>query len=255
MRKILFIIFFAGLIISFFFKDNYRLIKNIEPALLGQPKQTQTDSKPITFTKDDYNYELKPMANYEINALVVHKMDYRLFSTNKTDSVFPVDLCLLWGANLKNNLYQDKTLKFSQDMRICSATWKNNINFVNNDASNNHLIASDENVLKEIDKIETGDQVKIVGKLVNVDAKKIAAASDEAQGIKWQTSTTRTDSGAGACEVIYVQSVEILALGNPLWRLAFTISLYGLIITLVWSIAVTLRIGKNNKAREIFTHH
>lgn len=229
----------TSLITTFFLKDNYRFVENINPVLLSEPKQTAASDKTINFTKDDYNYELTPVANYEINALVVHKMDYRIFSIYKTDSVFPVDLCLLWGENVKNKVYQNKNLKYSQDSRFCFFRWSGNVKFNSDEISNNHLVVADENILHQIDKIRPGDQVKISGKLVNVDAKKVNPQDkNEPQEIKWQTSTTRTDAGAGACEIIYVEKVDILTPANQLARFAFTVSLWGLAIVALWSILV-----------------
>jgi hypothetical protein len=48
-------------------------------------------------------------------------------------------------------------------------------------------------------EVEPGQRVRIDGWLVQVDAK---------DGWHWRSSTTREDTGGGACEVVYVCSIS-----------------------------------------------
>jgi hypothetical protein len=59
----------------------------------------------------------------------------------------------------------------------------------------------------------------------------------DSAAMTWNTSTTRTDTGAGACEVIYVEQVEMLQPANVLSRNLFRASLAGLGLVLLWEIA------------------
>jgi len=79
--------------------------------------------------------------------------------------------------------------------------------------------------------------VKIIGKLVNVEAKgvgKIEAYDPEM--FRMNTSITRTDSGAGACEIIFVEDLIILKKGNPLFHIVFQGSIYGLVVWFVYNL-------------------
>ena len=79
-----------------------------------------------------------------------------------------------------------------------------------------------------------GDQVRIEGKLVNVKAKLISPGGRfDSPEYSWNSSTSRTDSGAGACEVIYVEGITILKKANQFWRILFPISLYGILISVI----------------------
>ena len=70
--------------------------------------------------------------------------------------------------------------------------------------SNSHLIPSNDKIKKQIKKIKKNDYIQIEGYLVHVDA-------DTKKGyFFWDSSTTREDSGDGACEVIYVTDVKWL---------------------------------------------
>jgi hypothetical protein len=230
LRKFLLLVFLIILVISYFLKNNYRTVDNIRPEVLQAPSQNITDNnEPIKFSKDGFAYSLTPIAEYQIQALVVHRMDYRLFSIYNSDSVFPVDLCLIWGDNLENKSYQNKYLSFSQDSRFCFYKWRGETSINPDLISNNHLIANDSKILSVVNKIKAGDQVSISGYLVNVEANKVGKVSDyDPNSFSLKSSLTRTDSGAGACEIIYINNIEIIQVGNPLWSFLFNFSFWAL---------------------------
>ncbi|MBU2709290.1 hypothetical protein KCM76_25060, partial [Zooshikella marina] len=55
-----------------------------------------------------------------------------------------------------------------------------------------------EDALKSVKK---GDIIQLVGSLVNVDAN---------DGWRWRSSMTRTDTGGGSCELIWVENLSIV---------------------------------------------
>lgn len=234
-RKYLFLIFVITLVVSFFLRDNYRGIDEINQNLLNQPKQNPpTTTNPIKFEKDGFQYELTPLYDYQIDALVVSRMIYdKWYSLSKTDSVFSVDLCLLWGSNITSEVYKNKSLFFSQDMRFCFYRWlEGNLPFNEDEVSNNHLVIEDEKIAKIAKNILPGDQVSIKGKLVTV----VATDKEDANEYSWASSTTRTDTSGGACEVLYVEKIEILKAGNPIFRLLYDISFYGILALIIFEI-------------------
>ena len=89
-RKLLFITFVIIFIVTFFIRDNYRNITEIEPQVLNQPNQVEAANKNvINFEKDGYSYEITPLYDYEISALVVHRLIYDVwYSLRETDSAF-----------------------------------------------------------------------------------------------------------------------------------------------------------------------
>lgn len=248
-KKFLYIILLIGLAITFFTRNNYRKVQNIDSVVLKEPVQENlSDHDLIEFEKDDFKYELTPLYEYEISALVVHKMDYRIFSIYKTDSVFPMDLCMLWGKNVEDKIYQDKALSFSQDMRFCFARWTRDLNFNTDEISNTHLVIKDADLRKKINQISVGDQVRIKGKLVNVEAKNLGSPGKyDPANLSLNSSTTREDSGAGACEIIYVEELDILQKGNPVSYYLFIASLYVLIALIVIDILLFFLPDKNEK--------
>lgn len=227
------------LAITFFTKNSYRDIDKFQRAVYQEPIQsTASNTKLIKFDKDNYRYKLTPVANYEINALVVHRRDYRVFSLSSRDDAFPMDLCLVWGSNLKNKSYQNKSLMFSQDSRWCFYRYSNQIDFNSSEVSNNHLLIGNNPALeKKIKSISVGDQVRIKGLLVNTSAELIKQGGKyDSTKFSMSTSNNRLDSGSGACETIYVQNFEIIQKGNIVSHIIFQICIYLIIIILIWEL-------------------
>jgi hypothetical protein len=67
-------------------------------------------------------------------------------------------------------------------------------------ASNMHLIPSNETIEKAIKQARKGEIVSFSGYLVRVDAE---------DGWHWVSSLSRSDTGGGACELIWVESFQI----------------------------------------------
>jgi hypothetical protein len=67
-------------------------------------------------------------------------------------------------------------------------------------SANMHMIPANEDIAKQLTMIDEGDLVTLTGKLVNVSAD---------DGWRWNSSLTRSDTGQGACELIYVESLSI----------------------------------------------
>jgi len=230
-----FLIIFIVFVVTFFTRNNLRGVNEIMPDLLREPRQTQVyGQKEITFIRDGYKYHLMPICDYEISALVVGKMDYRFFSIDRLDSVFPIDLCLIWGNNVAGKVYRNSAVSFSQDCRWCWANWSAGVKFNLSEISNNHLLINDRQIMRKAKDILRGDQIVIKGELVNVIAEAIGKEGGSTR--TWNSSVSRTDSGAGACEVIYVKNLEILKKSNIISRVLFRLSVYALFLIIIWGI-------------------
>ena len=55
------------------------------------------------------------------------------------------------------------------------------------------------------------------------------------------TSTTRNDSGNGACEVVFVEAIDILQHGTPGWYTTYTLGWWSLLCLLVLKGGLLLR--------------
>ncbi|MDO8529100.1 MAG: hypothetical protein Q7S18_00325 [bacterium] len=242
MKKIINLLFIIVLIVlgvSYFIRKDYKSVKDINPNVIIGPIQTDLeDKKPINFVKDGYSYSLTPKFNYEFNGLVVHTMNYDVwYSLSRSDKVFPLDICAVWGNSVSNKAYSDKSLRFSQDMRFCYIEWGSGIRIQLDEFSNNHLLTNDDKIKEKFKSIFPGDQIKIKGKLADVKAQLVGAGKKyESNGFTMATSTVRSDTDAGACEIIYVEDVEILKKGHLLAQQIFEISYYTLIGIIIFRI-------------------
>ena len=229
------IIFFSLLLImvvTFFTRNSYRGVDSVAPEVLLQPIQEElVGPNIISFTKDDYKYTVSPLYVYEISGLIVHRLDYTWFSIYKKDSVFPLDLCMMWGNDVERGIYKSRDLSFRQDSRFCWWQWSGKLNVNNSEISNSHLVIDNKDIEAKLKDLNEGDQVKITGFLSNIDAINTGDPGEyDPPEFSLQTSTTRDDSGPGACEIIYVTGIEILKKGNPISVWLFLLSKYGLAI-------------------------
>ena len=93
----------------------------------------------------------------------------------------------------------------------CSYGWSGALSppFKADKASNNHLISADRAIARQIGAIRVGDQIRLTGLLVDYTVTK------DGQPIFTRgTSLTRGDTGNGACEILYVTGLSVVARGD-----------------------------------------
>jgi len=67
-------------------------------------------------------------------------------------------------------------------------------------SANLHLIPADAGVERQLLAIRPGQRVRLGGLLVEATA---------ADGFRWRSSLSREDSGNGACELVWVETVAL----------------------------------------------
>ncbi len=219
----------AGLLTGYLSKDRYRNLEEVHPALLQEPKQTEL-AEPIPIAHDigKIQVRLNPRYGYELAGLVVSKMGYGSWWLKGMDDIAPTDLCLIWGKNIKKGWFRSPDLGFHQNFRKCYVKWTCGLPFESQAFSNNHIVATAE-VQAQLDDLEIGDQIKLYGRLVNVRAIERGTAMHAlgfgSSDYSWNTSTKRDDKGMGACEVIFVEKLDLLRRAprwpHQLFRLSF----------------------------------
>lgn len=182
----------------------------IDPALLEQPKQTETTRPASSFEYKGETYDVRPMFEYEIAGLVVAHNDPGGFGDVYHDdrSVDTKDLGMIWGSNLRSDDFH--RVEFWSVSWTINYRWPGGVSFSESEVSNTHLITPDPKVRKQIAGVRVGDQVRLRGILCAYSAR-----SDPNKF--WRTSsTTRADTGNGACEVLCVDELQVLHRGTPL---------------------------------------
>ncbi len=177
--------------------------------LLEDPLQNEDQYlKSFTLTKNDMQLLIFPRAKYEITAKVVSKKRYH---DGWGAKLVPYDFALAWGKLTEPEM--KKFIKYSQMMRfyIYKCTWDCPLtqDYISQHSANNHLIPANPNILKVFKKIKKGDLIQLWGFLVNIEG------AYKGRDVNWRSSTTREDTGNGACELLYVEKVR---LKNKIYR-------------------------------------
>tara|TARA_R110001599_G_scaffold64023_3_gene178656 strand:- start:231805 stop:232407 length:603 start_codon:yes stop_codon:yes gene_type:complete len=169
----------------------------LPPGVLVPDDPIQTETRRVTYTQD--GYVLEALADFEIEARVLGTETYR---TGREADLSPIDLALGWGAMSDSGVLAK--LSISQSGRFYYYRWQNEPPIppreIVRHSANMHMIPINSDVEDQLNAVRVGQVVRITGQLVEV------RASD---GWHWRSSLTREDSGAGACEVIRVESVEV----------------------------------------------
>lgn len=188
--------------------------------LLKEPVQTSTDKKPFETQANGHTYQIEPIYEYEISGLVVSDHASNSWFDNVheqwNDYINTKDICVIWGKNVTNPLLSK--LNFSHGAWTCYVSAKSGevwSSFSMDQLSNNHLIPANPEIAKLIAESNIGDEIRIKGQLVNYSVNK---------GPQRKSSTIRTDTENGACEIIYVNEFETYAKNNRFWTSLFKLS-------------------------------
>lgn len=209
--RVLALMFALTWAISWWYKDAYPALDSIHQELFQEPAQRETTRLPFHVEEGGETYTITPKAEYELHGLVVSANDINiLWDTYHDlwgDHLNVKDLCVIWGQNLRAEVLDGVT--FSNTSFTCWAEWRLGVPFSMAHLSNNHILADSPQLQHQLRHIGKGDQVRIKGYL---------AQYSNGPEFTRDTSLTRTDTGMGACETIYVTEMEVLAEGTPLWN-------------------------------------
>jgi len=210
------------LAISFFQKDKLPDPGFFSDAVLVEPRQTPTQKSPFETKVNNQTYTVTPLFEYELSGVVV--TDYEsgsfgdIYHHRKWKDFLNVkDLCVVWGQNITSGVFRK--------LRYDSGPWtcffkvpdrKTGERFRDDQLSNNHLLTDELDLHHQIMRAAPGDEVRIKGVLANYQ--------NTAIGFDRGTSISRTDTGNGACETIYVTDFSITKKANRVWRMLYRLS-------------------------------
>jgi len=143
-------------------------------------------------------YRIAALASFDIQARVLHAERYR---SDRASDISPADLALGWGPMSDGSVLDHFT--FNQYHRVFS--WHADTlpiprQVIEQHASNMHIIPATAEIEKSLKSVRVGHIVHIQGYLVEVRGE---------DGWVWRSSLNRTDTGNGACEVIWVESLLV----------------------------------------------
>lgn len=159
------------------------------------PIQTTATRPPFEFE----GYRIKPLASFSLEARVLSKERYWL---DRESDLAKYDLALGWGAMSDNRVLD--VIEISQSGRWYR--WRTDRlpiprRELERSSANMHMVAASDWIEKQIGKAVPGSMVRLEGFLIQAESP---------DGWRWKSSLTRDDIGQGACELIFVESFEIL---------------------------------------------
>lgn len=164
------------------------------------PEQTLlSDARPIAFG----DFQLTPRAEFRAAARLLSRTSY----SDEGADLSPIDFALGWGRMSDSAVLGG--LSFSHGARFFNYRWQNQPPIpppeIVVSVANVHIIPADPGVERDLERMRAGQVIEIDGLLVD------ARRSD---GWSWNTSLTREDDGKGACELMLVQSVRVVDVGD-----------------------------------------
>jgi len=143
---------------------------------------------------------LTPLAGFSIEGRVLSRRDYR---SGRDADFSPADLGLGWGRMREQAVLS--RLRISQEVRFLSFYYPDGRPpipqaEITRSSANLHIIPADAEVARALKRTRKDQRVRVHGWLVRAEAK----------NWQWNTSLVRTDTGNGACELVYACAIEPL---------------------------------------------
>lgn len=207
-------------------KDSLPDTSAIIKSSFRDPVQLKTTASPFSFFYRGETYDIEPVASYELWGLVVTKNNINSWADlMHTDASVDIkDICVIWGENVASSDFHN--VHFSSGDFTCYFQYPHMTVFDHNKISNNHLLSDNEAVRHKIRNAKIGDQIHVKGLLVNYSPR---------SNPNWRrtTSTVRTDTGNGACEVLFANEFEVLSSKNGGWYALATLSKWLFLILVI----------------------
>jgi len=196
-RRLLLALFLLAALYNGWDRWSHRTIHH--PAgVLAPDEPLQQDYATPQAAFDSGGYAVQPLAAFSLVARVLSRSDYHW---DTLSGLVPTDLALGWGR-MSDSAVLDQ-LSIDQSDRFFF--WSTRVfpiprREIETHAANMHLIPADPAVRAALRRVRPGAVVHLEGQLVEVHAP---------QGWTLRSSLTRDDTGPGACEVVWVQRLEL----------------------------------------------
>lgn len=173
---------------------------DVEKIRLNEPLQEDlqdSDLKPFSYE----NFYITPVQRYRIAARILRKEHY---TYGQLHEVLPWDFALGWNEMSNLKTIEDNHITISQSNRFyfwkIPSFDKISRGQIETHSANVHLSPMSDDILKQLNKLNQNDLIYLEGYLINI--------VDKTNGYTFNSSLTRYDTGAGACEVLLVTRVE-----------------------------------------------
>jgi len=143
-----------------------------------------------------YGYQITPLEKFDFEARVLRSEHY---SMDREAQLAPVDLALGWGPMANPSILDKVTITQSNRFYYWHVDeWPIPRRDIEVNSANMHMVPANAEVERTLRSIHSGQHVTFSGYLIE------ARAPD---GWHWKSSLTREDTGAGACELVWVERI------------------------------------------------
>jgi hypothetical protein len=160
------------------------------------PLQRELDSSALVERGD---FHLRPRATFSATVRILRREDYSMGPLAK---LVPTDFAVGWGPMSDSAVLAD--IEISQGNRFYywrTESWPIGRNQIEAHSANWHVIPENHGVSEVLGALRAGSVVELRGELVDIEG---------GEG-GMRTSLSRTDTGAGACEILLARSAQVVA--------------------------------------------
>ena len=144
-------------------------------------------------------YLIKALAEFDVSGRVLL---LEKFSSGREADLSPEDLSLGWGE-MSNGGYLSQ-IRLAHIERYYQWEIRGDVpekDVVISSSANMHFIPANDSVAQTLRTVRVQDLVRARGYLVSVNAP---------DGWNWSSSLVRTDTGTGACELVWADKLEVM---------------------------------------------
>jgi hypothetical protein len=159
------------------------------------PLQRELDSSPLL---ERGEFKLRPRASFSATVRILRREDY---SMGSLADLVPTDFAVGWGPMSDSTVLAD--IEISQGNRFYywrTESWPIERSQIEIHSANWHVIPENSAVSEVLGDLRAGNVVELRGELVDIEG------GDGGM----RTSLSRTDTGAGACEILLARSARVV---------------------------------------------
>jgi hypothetical protein len=145
------------------------------------------------------DYRIIPLQSFALEARVLGREDYHF---DRGADLAPTDLALGWGPMADLQVLDKISIRQSNRWYHWQVTeFPISRREIETHSANMHMIPANAAAADALARVKAGQRIQLSGQLVQVESK---------DGFRWSSSLSREDTGAGACELIWLEQLRPL---------------------------------------------
>ena len=161
----------------------------------ADPIQRSVESAPVI---ERGEFRLRPRAEFNATVRILRREEYRL---GALASLVPTDFAVGWGRMSDSDVLGGIEIRQANRFYFWRTdSWPIGREEIETHSANWHVIPGNDDVRRVLGRLRAGSVVEFRGRLVDIE--------EQEGGLT--TSLSRSDTGAGACEILLASSARVL---------------------------------------------